>query len=74
MSILTLEIQDEWFYLMGNLGTPFWISEAFTMQILTPEREMSGSILWAILRLVFLDEWCIQIVREVLLMLFILQR
>ena len=38
MSILTLEIQDEWFYVMYNLGTPFWTSEAFTMQILTPEK------------------------------------
>ena len=38
MSILTLEIQDEWFYLMGNLGSPFLTSEAFTMQILTPEK------------------------------------
>ena len=38
MSILTLEIQDEWFYLMDNLGTPFWTSEAFTMQIFTPEK------------------------------------
>ena len=38
MSILTLEIRDEWFYLMDNLCTPFWTSEAFTMQILTPEK------------------------------------
>ena len=38
MSILTLEIRDEWFYLMDNLGAPFWTSEAFTMQILTPEK------------------------------------
>ena len=38
MTILTLEIQDKWLYLMGNLGTPFWTSEAFTMQILTAEK------------------------------------
>ena len=38
MSILTLEIRDGWFYLMDDLGTPFWTSEAFTMQILTPEK------------------------------------
>ena len=36
MSILTLEIRDGWFYLTGDLGAPFWTSEAFTMQILTP--------------------------------------
>ena len=43
------------------------------MQILTPENEMSGSVLWTILRLVFLDKWYIEIVREVLLMLPIFQ-
>ena len=41
---------------MGDLGAPFWTSEAFAMQILTPENEMSGSVLWTILRLVFLDK------------------
>ena len=39
MSILTLKIRDGWLYLTGDLGTPFWTSEAFTMQILTPEKQ-----------------------------------
>ena len=34
---------------------------------------MSGFVLWTILRLVFLDEWYIEIVREVLSMLSIFQ-
>ena len=38
LSILTLKIRDGWFYLTGDLGAPFWTSEAFTMQILTPEK------------------------------------
>ena len=38
MSILTLEIRDGWFYLTGDLCAPFWISEACTIPILTPEK------------------------------------
>ena len=38
MTILMLKIPDGWFYLTGDLGTPFWTSDAFTMQILTPEK------------------------------------
>ena len=35
---LDAKIRDGWLYLTGDLGTPFWTSEAFTLQILTPEK------------------------------------
>ena len=71
MSILTLEIQDGWFYLTGDLGAPLWTSEAFTMQILTPEKRDECFGFMDDPMACILDKWYIEIVREVLLMLSI---